>query len=179
MKSNISVIIPVKNEILHIERSVKSALKLTPYVFIIDSSSTDGTAEKAESLGAKIFQYEWTASSNFSKKMKWALDNMLIETAWVIRLDADEYFLDDTIEKLPKDLEKLEPQINGVTLNRRIHFLGRWMKHSGQYPRPMLRVTRFGFAKYEPRWLDEHVIVKGDNIVNLSLDFVDDSLISI
>ena len=179
MESNITVIIPVKDEIIHIERSVKCALRLTPFVFIVDSSSTDGTVEKAESLGAKVFQYEWTASSNFSKKMNWALENLPIETTWVIRLDADEYFLDDSIEKLPRELEKLEPQINGVVLNRRVHFQGRWMKHSGVYPQPTVRVTRLGFAEYEPRWLDEHVNVYGNTIVNLSLDFVDDSLISI
>lgn len=179
MESNISVIIPATNEIIHIERSVRSALKLTPYVFVVDSASTDGTAEKAGSLGAKVFQYDWTVFSNFSKKMNWALNNLPIETTWVVRLDADEYFLDNTIQRLPEELEKLEPEINGATLNRRIHFQGRWMRHSGQYPRPMLRVTRLGFAKYEPRWLDEHVNVQGDIIVNLSLDFVDDSLISI
>lgn len=179
MEFNISVIIPVRNEIIHIERAIKSAHRLTPYVFVVDSSSTDGTDEKAESLGAKVFQYEWIASSNFSKKMNWALENLPIETTWVIRLDADEYFLDDTIEKLPNELEKLEPQINGATLNRRIHFLGRWMRHSGQYPRPMVRITRLKFANYESRWLDEHVIVEGDFIANLSLDFVDDSMISI
>ena len=68
--NNISVFIPTKNEIIHIERSVRSALKLSPNVFVVDSSSTDGTVEKAESLGAKVFQYKLTASSNFSKKLK-------------------------------------------------------------------------------------------------------------
>jgi hypothetical protein len=43
----------------------------------------------------------------------------------------------------------------------------------------MVRITRLGFANYEPRLLDEHVNVLGDIIANLSLDFVDDSLISI
>ncbi len=179
MESNISVFIPTKNEIIHIERSVRSALKLSPYVFVVDSSSTDGTVEKAESLGAKVFQYEWTTSSNFSEKINWALENLPIETTWVIRLDADEYFHDNTIQRLSKELEKLDPKINAVTLNRRIHYQGRWMKHSGLYPQPMVRVTRLRFAIYESRWLDEHVNVYGNTIVNLSLDFVDDSLISI
>lgn len=179
MESNISVIIPTKNEIIHIERSVRNALRLTPYVFVVDSESTDGTAEKAESLGAKVFQYDWTAFSNFSKKINWALENLPIKTTWVIRLDADEFFLDNTIMMLPQELEKLQPEVNGVTLNRRIHFQGRWMKHSGQYPRPMIRITRFGFAQFELRMIDEHVNVKGGKIANLSLDFVDDNLISI
>jgi len=179
MVSNISVIIPAKNEIIHIERSVRSALKLTPHVFVVDSSSTDGTTEKAASLGAEVFQYEWTASSNFSKKMNWAFENLPIKTTWIIRLDADEFFLDNTIQRLPVELDKLEPEINGATLNRRIHFQGRWMKNSGQYPRPMVRVTRLGFAKYEPRWIDEHVNLKGGKIANILLDFVDDNLNSI
>ena len=176
MKSNITVIILVKNEIIHIERAVKSALKLSPYVFVVDSSSTDGTVEKAKSLGAKVFQYD--LNFNFSQKMNWAMENLPIITTWVIRLDADEYFLDNTIQKLQNKIEELEPEINGVALNRRIHFMGRWIKHSGQYPRPMVRVTRLGYAKYEPRWLDEHVNVQG-NIIYLPLDFVDDSLITI
>lgn len=179
MESNISVFIPTKNEIIHIERSVRSALRLTPNVFVVDSASTDGTAEMAELLGATVFQYKWTSTSNFSTKFNWALENLPIKTTWIIRLDADEYFLDDTIKKLPVELEELDPKINAATLNRRVHFQGRWMKNSGQYPRPMSRVTRLGFCHYEPRWLDEHVNVNGNSIANLSLDFVDDNLITI
>ncbi len=179
MESNITVIIPVKNEIIHIERCVKSALYLTPFVFVVDSLSTDGTIEKAELLGARVFQYEYKASNTFSDKMNWSLENLPIETKWVIRLDADEYFLENTIVKLSKELDNLNPIVNGVTLNRRIFFQRRWIKHGGQYPREALRVTRFGFAKYESRWLDEKVIVDRNTIVNLSLDFVDDNLNSI
>jgi glycosyltransferase involved in cell wall biosynthesis len=179
METSISVIIPVKNELIHIERCVKSALRLTPNVFVVDSSSTDGTFKKAESLGAKVFNYKWDPSSNFSKKMNWALENLPIKTTWVIRLDADEYFLDKTIQMLSSELEKLDPKINALTLNRRVYFKGRWIKYGMQYPRPMVRVTRLGFAKYESRWLDEVVNVDGNTIVNLSLDFVDDNLNSI
>ena len=179
MESNISVIILATNEIIHIERSVLSALRLTPHVFVIDSSSTDGTKEKAELLGAKVYQYEWTTSSNFSKKINWALENIPIKTTWVVRLDADEYFLETTLQRLPEEIEQLGQKINAATLNRRIHFQGRWIKHSGQYPRPMIRIMRLGFCHYEPRWLDEHVHVERSAISNLSLDFVDDNLITI
>ena len=65
-KNNITVIIPMRNEIRHIERSVTSALDLTPHVYVVDSGSTDGSIEVAKSLGAEVFQYEWTSSSNFS-----------------------------------------------------------------------------------------------------------------
>ncbi|MFT7158517.1 MAG: glycosyltransferase involved in cell wall biosynthesis [Parvicella sp.] len=178
MNVNITVFIPTKNEIIHIERSVRSALKLTPNVYVVDSASTDGTIEMAESLGVVVLQYDWTASSNFSTKFNWALENLPTKTTWIIRLDADEYFLEDTINTLSDELAKIDPSINAATLNRRIHFHGRWIKHSGQNPRPMSRVTRSGFCRYEPRWLDEHVEVDGNKIANLSLDFVDDNLMT-
>lgn len=179
VKNNITVIIPVRNELIHVERCVKNALRLTNNVFVVDSSSTDGTAEKARSLGAQVFNYEWDQSSNFSKKMNWTFDNLPIDTEWVIRLDADEYFLDEALDSLADKLENLDSTINAATLNRRLHFQGRWIKYGAQYPRPVVRVTRLGRAKYESKWLDEGVIVENNSIVNLSLDIVDDSLISI
>jgi glycosyltransferase involved in cell wall biosynthesis len=176
---NISVIVPVQNEIIHIERCVNNALKLTKNVFVVDSSSTDGTAEKARSLGAQVYNYEWDSTSNFSKKLNWAFEYLPIETDWIIRLDADEYFLDQTLERLPLELEKIDSTINAVTLNRRLYFQGRWMKHGAQYPRPVVRVTRSGKATYQSRWLDEGVIVVDNAIANLQLDIADDSLIGI
>jgi glycosyltransferase involved in cell wall biosynthesis len=179
MKSNISVIILTKNEIIHIERSIRNALKLTPYVYVLDSASTDGTQEKAKSLGVKVFQYNWTNSSTFSKKINWGLENIPFKTSWIIRLDADEYFLDNTINNLSDHLEKICPNINAATLNRRIHFKGKWIKNGSQYPRTMVRVLRKGFCHYESRRLDENVIVDQNTIKNLSFDFVDDNLITI
>ena len=52
-------------------------------------------AKKAEELGAKVFQYDWSSTANFAKKLNWALRNVPFETTWLIRLDADEYFLDE------------------------------------------------------------------------------------
>ena len=46
--SKITVIIPMRNEIQHIVRSVKSALQLTDKVYVVDSNSTDGSIEVAE-----------------------------------------------------------------------------------------------------------------------------------
>lgn len=176
--SDISVYIPTKNESLHIERAISSALKITPYVYVVDSSSTDDTVFKAKSLGAKVFQYDWNTSSNFARKLNWALQNIPFQTTWVIRLDADEYFLDETISQLSSNLLNIPSYINAVSLNRRFVFLGKWIKH-GFYPQHSLRITRYGCAEYDDTWLDEHVNVPKEEIYNLSLDIVDESLIGI
>lgn len=179
MKSNITVIIPTRNEIRHIERAVKSALKLTSHVYVIDSASTDGTIKKAIECGAKVFQYEWTASSTFSKKMNWAINELSLPTIWAVRLDADEYFMDDCIEHLNSIVNHLPDDVNGCALIRRVYFLGRWMKHSNEYPKTSMRVLRIQSSEYEDRWLDEHVDVKGGRAVILSLNIVDDSKITL
>lgn len=177
--SDITVLIPMRNEIRHIERSVKSALLLTDQIFIVDSGSTDGSIEVAEKLGAKVFQYEWTAESNFSTKINWALNNLPFETTWVMRLDADEYFVDETIKGFNQYLATLSDNVNGGTVVRRIYFLGRWMKHSNEYPKTSLRVFRVGKCRMESRWLDEHVDVGDGKAVDLPFDIVDDSKINL
>ena len=53
--SDISVYIPTKNESLHIERAISSALEITPYVYVVDSSSTDDTVFKANRMNLYIF----------------------------------------------------------------------------------------------------------------------------
>jgi glycosyltransferase involved in cell wall biosynthesis len=178
-ESNITVIIPMRNEIKHIKRSVESALKLTPNVFVVDSSSTDGSIEEASRLGAQVFQYEWTAASNFSTKINWALNNLPIKTKWAIRLDADEYFMDNCIQNLQQELDAVPDDVNGITLIRRIFFLGRWMKHSAEYPKTSMRIFRVGHVEMESRWLDEHVDVKDGRAISFPYDIVDDSRISI
>jgi len=177
--SIISVIIPIKNEAIHIARAVKSALRLTPNVFVVDSSSTDDSITIAHNLGAQVYQYDWVQTSNFSKKINWALKYLPLQTTWVIRLDADEYFLDNCIEKLENALSDIPSDINGCTIIRRIHFLGRWMKHSNEYPKTTLRIMRVGCTEMEDRWLDEHVDLKGGKSIDLPFEIVDDNKTSL
>lgn len=176
--TDVSIYIPTFNESIHIERAVLSALQITPYVYVIDSSSTDDTVSKANALGAKVFQYDWTSKSNFARKLNWTLSNVPFNTTWLIRLDADEYFLDETILELTKKLSLVPSYINAVSLNRRFVFLGKWVKR-GFYPQHTLRITRNGHAKYDDTWLDEHVNVPKNEIYHLPLDIVDESLIGI
>ncbi len=175
---DVSVYIPTYNETLHIERAVSSALKITPHVYVIDSSSSDDTVSKAEALGAKVFQYHWSSKANFARKLNWALRNVPFETTWLMRLDADEYFLDKTISQLNQKLLHIPHHINAVSLNRRFIFLGKWIKR-GFYPQRSLRITRLGCAEYDDTWLDEHVNVPSEQTNHLPLDIVDESLIGI
>lgn len=170
---DLSVIILTKNESIHMGRCITSLLKVAKQVYIVDSGSTDNTAELATSLGAIVLYNPW---KNYADQFKWALDNCPINTEWVMRFDADEYLTPELVDEIKCKLPMQPDTINGVFLNRRHHFLGRWIKHGGRYPLTLLRIWRVGKASIENRWMDEHMILNEGLPVNFEHDFVDDNL---
>lgn len=172
--SSISLVVLTYNEEKQIARCISSAKAICNDIFIIDSSSTDSTVKIAESLGAIVFKKEWM--NNHAKQFNWALENLLIKTNWVLRLDADEYLLPELISEIKEKLAKLENDVNGVNLKRRVFFMNRWIKFGGYYPTYLLRLWRFGSGKFEERWMDEHVKLDHGRSVTFENDFVDDNL---
>ena len=169
--SDLTIIIPTRNEEIHIERVVKRALSVTDQVFVVDSDSTDRTKEIALQEGVKVYNYVWTSESNFSRKLNWAMLNLPIVTDWVMRLDADEIIEGDW----KKDLEKLSsiPQkVTGVKIYQWSFFLDNRIRHGDTIPRPLTRIIRKGIL-YEDRWLDEHPNLEGGDTIQLDLFIAD------
>ncbi|OQY72625.1 MAG: glycosyl transferase, partial [Ignavibacteriales bacterium UTCHB2] len=147
--NSISLIVLTYNEEKQIERCVNSAKDICDDIFVIDSFSTDNTKATVEKLGAKVYQHQWL--DNHAKQFNWGLENLPIKTDWVIRLDADEYLLPELVNEIKEKLPKLEKDVTGVILKRRVYFMNRWIKHGGYYPTYLLRLWRFGSGKYEER----------------------------
>lgn len=171
---NICVLVLTCNEEKHISRCIKSLLKITDKIFIIDSFSTDGTVDICKTLGAKVYQREW---KNYADQFQWGLDNCPIDTDWIMRMDADEYIEQDLIEELPKALANAEPSQVGFYIRRKYFFLGKWVKHGAVYPLNLLRIWRAGQGRIENRWMDEHIVLDGGGMTSiLTGHIVDDNL---
>jgi hypothetical protein len=110
--------------------------------------------------------------------MNWAIDNTQINTTWIMRLDADEVITPPLRSSLKQVLLSAPLSIAGLTVNRQIHFLGKWIKHGGIYPIRMLRIWRTGKGRCENRWMDEHMLVDG-GIQHLDADIADINLNSV
>jgi glycosyltransferase involved in cell wall biosynthesis len=82
--STLSVIIPTYNEIDYIEDAVKS-VSFADEIIVIDSYSTDGTKEKAISLGCSVLERKF---DNFSNQKNHAISSATSD--WVLFLDGDE-----------------------------------------------------------------------------------------
>lgn len=100
-----------KNEGKTIARSINSYKKYVDEIVVVDTGSTDDTVEIAKSLGAKIIHFEWC--NDFA-----AAKNAGIDAAsgdWLICLDADEYFADDTCKNLRETIiEAMNQNKNAV-----------------------------------------------------------------
>lgn len=171
--TNIAVLILTHNEEKHIGRALNAISSFASQVFVIDSFSTDKTAEICNSLGATVLTNPWT---NYSKQFQWGLDNAPIEADWVMRLDADEVIDPELAREIEEKLPMLGPDVVGVNLKRKHIVLGRWIRHGGRYPLILTRIWRKGHGRIEDRWMDEHIIVWGGRTVLFDHPFSDHNL---
>lgn len=169
----IAVIILTYNEAHHIARALASVAAFADEVFVIDSGSTDETCRTAEAAGARVLVHPFV---NQAQQFNWALDNAPVVSDWILRLDADEIIEADLAGSMAERLGALPPDVTGVILNRKHIFMGRWIRHGGRYPLPMLRIIRRGTGRSEDRWMDEHLVLHHGRAVVFSGGFADHNL---
>lgn len=170
---DLTVIILTKDERLHIARCLENVNRIAKKVYVVDCFSSDGTQEIARSLGAEVVEHEWPG--NQAEQFNWALDNLAIDTEWILRLDADEYLMPELIEELKETLPEIPEKVTGIVFKRRHIFLDRWMK-GGIYPVKILRLFRKGYGRYEQRLMDEHIVLSGGIEYECRNDFCDHNL---
>lgn len=163
------------NESIHINRCIQSLLPVCDDIIVIDSYSNDDTAAKAQRWKkVRFFENDWV---NHSKQVNWALDHCEIQTDWVLRLDADEIISDDLSRELFKLKNRGIPSdVNGILINRKIHFQGRDLLWGGMYPIAQLRMWRYGKAYCEDKWMDERMRIVGGRCHEIDGDIVDINL---
>jgi glycosyltransferase involved in cell wall biosynthesis len=171
--NKISILILTYNEEKHIERCIKS-LDLFGYeIFIVDSFSNDRTVEIAKSLGAKVYFNKWI---NYAKQFQWGLDNCLIKTKWVMRVDADEIILPDLANEIVNKIDRISEEVSGIYIKRRMFFKNKWIRFGGKYPEWLLRIWKHKKAYIEERWMDEHIVLKEGKTIRFNHDIVDYNL---
>lgn len=175
---DISVIILIGQEKIHLKRCVEKLAPLKPrQIFLVESQPDDGgvaiAKETAERLGLHLATafHQWPG--NQAVQFNWALDNLPIEGEWILRLDADEYLSPDTIEKLPGFAAD---DVDGIALELKRRFAGGEIRHGTAGIR-QVRMFRRGKAHYAESLMDERLIVDG-RVVDFDGAFYDDSLLS-
>ena len=147
----ISACIIAKDEADRIAACIAS-VRFLDEVLVLDSGSRDGTQDICRRLGARVVETDWPG---------WvAQKNRAADAAandWVLSLDADER----VDAGLRADLERLKAahaegpaDVAAYEVPRRVHALGRWIRHGGWYPEWRVRL----FDRRRGRWggMDPH-----------------------
>jgi len=166
---SISVVILTLNEEANLPACLESLRGLECAVFVVDSGSSDRTLEIARQYSAIIKHHDF---ENYAVQRNWALDNLPIDTPWVLNLDADERLTPELRDEITQALEQPPANVSAFLLRRRTVFMGRWIRHGGHYPSYHLRLFRKGTGRCESRRYDQHFLTDG-TIARLKHDYLD------
>jgi glycosyltransferase involved in cell wall biosynthesis len=164
----LSVIILTRDAEANLPVALSSLRSLDPEIFVVDSGSTDRTVEIARAAGCHVVEHPF---ENYAVQRNWAFDHLPIGTPWTLCLDADERLTPELVDEINQALSRPSP-FDGYMLRKRTIFMGRWIKHGGQYPAYHLRLFRSGRGRCEARLYDQHFVVDG-RVGELTNDYVD------
>jgi glycosyltransferase involved in cell wall biosynthesis len=167
MPLDLTIVIPIKNEAVHLPHCLEAIGNgWAEEVIVIDSSSEDESVLIANNYGAKVIPFSW--NGQYPKKRNWFLLRHTPVTKWVLFLDADEFvtpaFKKEVEEKLSANLP-----YSGYWLSYTNYFMGKKLK--GGYPLDKLALfqTAKGLYDHIPdnNWsnldmeIHEHPIIEG------------------
>ena len=159
-KIPVSVLIPAKNEEANLPACLES-LSRADEVFVVDSQSSDRSVEIAEQYGATVVQFHF--DGRWPKKKNWSLENLPFRHKWVLIVDCDERIPPELWEEIEAAIQNSD--YDGYYLNRKVFFLGTWIRHGGRYPDWNLRLFKHKKGRYE-NLKTEEIRNTGDNEVH-------------
>jgi len=152
----LSVILITHNEAGNIAACLASVAFADEWI-VVDSGSTDGTAEIARRLGARVVVTpDWPG---FGAQKNRAL--ALATGAFVFSIDADERVTPELAASIGQVLVAAESATAGYELSRLSNFCGQWMRHGDWYPDRVLRLFRRGAGRFSDDRVHERLIVDG------------------
>ena len=162
----VTAIVAARNEARNLPRCLES-LRDVDEVYVVDSQSTDATAQIAESFGAHVIQFHY--QGGWPKKRQWAMESLPLARDWILLVDADEALTPELAREIQEAIQN--PDYDGYHIALRMYFLGRELRHSGA-SFEKLSLFRRGKGRYECRLREqdtsmadmevhEHVVVEG------------------
>jgi glycosyltransferase involved in cell wall biosynthesis len=150
----LTAIVPTLDEAENIAECL-ARLQIADELLVVDSFSSDGTAEIAARHGARVLQHEYTSPS---AQKNWALAQASQE--WVLFVDADERLTDELAAQVRAVVDGPAAH-DGYEVRRRNFFLGREIRRCGWQNDWVLRLFRRSRGRYRERQIHERVEVNG------------------
>jgi glycosyltransferase involved in cell wall biosynthesis len=150
----VSVTIITLNEAEHIAAAVES-VKWADEVIVVDSGSSDTTADIARAAGARVVVRDWpgyVAQKNYA--------STLAAHDWILSLDADERVPPALADEILRTLQTT-PEVKAFRVRRVAFHLGRWIRTTDFYPDYQTRLYDRRSARWQGRYVHESVVADG------------------
>ena len=145
-----AVVMLTFNEELNLPKALASIGGRAP-VIIVDSESTDGTAQVARERGAEFIVHPFV---DYASQRNFALEQVAERFRWIFFLDADEEFSPTLWDEVEATCSK--DQVDGAYVRLDVRWLGHRMTH-GEFTNSMvLRLMRPEKARFG-RGINERV----------------------
>ena len=154
--ADVTVIILTKNEEINLPDCLDSVRDFASRVVVVDSDSTDRTAEIARGYGAEVLVHPF---ETHARQFNWGLDNANITTKWTFRLDADERLTPELCAELEILMAEHDADdVNGVTMEAWLYFMEKKICY-GCHNKRKLMLFKTGVGRSEERMIDEHTVL--------------------
>ena len=151
----LSAVLITRNEEVNLPGCLASLSGLADEIVIVDSESTDRTAEVAEAAGARVVRHRF---DGFGAAKQRALD--LATGTWALSVDADERVTPMLADEIKRVLAS-ESSANGYLVRRDVFFLGKRLRFGGMGNDWVLRLFRRAGARFSLSPVHEHVEISG------------------
>lgn len=149
----LSVTVITKNEEANIRQCLES-VNWADEIIVVDCGSTDGTVDICHEYTNKVFHQDWLG---FGPQKNRALEYATGD--WILSLDADERVTPQLREEIERAVT--QDRFDAYSLPRLSQYCGRFMRHGGWWPDPVLRLFKRGKARYSNARVHEQVETSG------------------
>ncbi|MGF1478999.1 MAG: glycosyltransferase family 2 protein [Cyanophyceae cyanobacterium] len=136
----LSIYILTYNEEIDIAECIESALAVgCDDVIVVDSYSSDHTVEIASTYPVQLVLHPF---ESHGQQRTWMLNSVTTKYEWAYLLEADERMTPSLYAECQAAIQS--GQAVGYYVAEKVMFMGKWIRHSTQYPRYQLRLLHKG-----------------------------------
>lgn len=173
---NISAVIITFNE----ERRIRATLQALDFcneIVVVDSGSTDNTVAICKEFNCTVFTRPF---DGYGTQKMYAVSKA--SNDWVLALDADEVVSHELKQEIVSVLKKDPGGVTGFYLPISLVFLGKLLRHGGEYKKRHLRLFSRSAGTFTNDAVHEHAEIAGQkanlshHILHYSYDSISDYL---
>ena len=165
--NKITAVIITLNEERNIGRCLESLMPVVDEMLVLDSFSTDATADICAKYGVRFITHEW---EGYATTKNYA--NSLASNDFILSIDADEA-LSPELANAINEIKSHDLENKAYSMNRLMNYCGKWIRHGGWYPDTKVRL----FDRRTIRWAERKVhetleIPKETQVIQLEGDLL-------